>query len=93
MAMKGKKQVGTLTSTERATLFTTVICISAAWTVILPIVIFPTSPFVSCLPSFWLDVVEPFRKVIQLFFLNTKNTNASKDNPLLLIMGGHKTFT
>lgn len=102
IAMKGRKQVGTLTSAERGTLCTAVICISAAGTYVPPMVIFPRvrvkeefsiglppESIVACHSSGWMQL-NLFEKWFDHFL---KFTNASKENPSLLILDGHKTHT
>lgn len=76
--MKGRKQVRTLTSAERGTLFTVVICMSATATYIHGHRHFSMSSRQGTVTSFWLDAIESFRKVGQ-------------PNPSLLIMDGHRT--
>lgn len=102
IALRGRKQVGTLTSAERGTLCTAVICMNAEGSFIPPMIIFPRvrmkeefltgSPpgtIAACHPSGWMQL-HLFEKWFDHFL---KCTSASKQNPALLILDGHKTHT
>lgn len=102
VAVKGRKQVGTLTSAERGELSTAVICMSASGAFIPPMIIIPRvrmkPQFMEGSPpgtltvthkSGWMQI-ELFDKWFDHFL---KHTQASKTNPVLLILDGHKTHT
>ena len=69
IAMRGRKQVGVLTSAERGTLCTAVICMNAAGHFIPPMIVFPRvrmkqefgigappETLVACKPSGWMNI-------------------------------------
>ncbi|KAB0800264.1 hypothetical protein PPYR_06004, partial [Photinus pyralis] len=98
IAMRDRKQVGTLSSAERGTLSTAVICMSASGSFIPPMMIYPRvrnkeefsigvppETLVACHPSGWMQ--------LNLFDHFVKHSMASVENPALLIMDGHKTHT
>ncbi|XP_072395261.1 uncharacterized protein [Diabrotica undecimpunctata] len=102
VALRGRKQVGTLTSAERGELSTAVICMSASGIFIPPMIIFPRvnmqQHFMHGVPpgtlgithkSGWMQI-DLFTKWFDHFLIHTQ---ASKDNPALLILDGHKTHT
>jgi len=102
VAMRGRKQVGSLTSAERGQLCTVEICMSAAGQFIPPLIIFPrvrmkqelmegTPPGSTyhCHPSGWMQkeiFTEWFRHFLQ-------HSASSANNPSLLILDGHATHT
>lgn len=102
IATKGKKQVGTSTSSERGQLVTVEICMSAAGHFIPPLFIFPrvrlkaellnhAPPGSVAVPhkSGWMQseiFVEWFKHFIS-------HCNPSPERPVLLILDGHKTHT
>lgn len=100
LALKGRRQVGSLTSAERGVLSTFVVCVSAGGTFIPPFVSFPRkrmkaelqdgappgSAFV-CHPSGWMQM-EIFTTWFDHFL---KHSKPSKDDPVLLILDGHAT--
>lgn len=99
---KGKKQVGLLTSAERGQLVTVVFCVGADGSYMPPLFIFPRKrmkpelmnnaprgSWAECHESGWIqkDIFTSwFRKFIVF-------SRASKDNPVLLILDGHKSHT
>lgn len=101
-ALKGRKQVGSLTSAERGLLSTAVICMSAAGVFVPPMIIFPRkrlkeeltygappNTLFECHPSGWIQT-ELFTK----WFLHfVKFVNPTSDNPALLILDGHTSHT
>lgn len=102
IAMRGRKQVGALTSAERGTLCTAVICMNAAGYFIPPMIVFPRArmkqefgigappeTLIACEPSGWMNI-SLFEKWFDHFI---KYSHASKDNPTLLILDGHKSHT
>lgn len=102
IAVRGRKQVGTLTSAERGELTTAVICMSASGIYVPPMLIYPrvrmkpqfadgTPPgtLSTCHKSGWMQL-ELFTQWFEHFLLHTQ---ASKSNPALLILDGHKTHT
>lgn len=102
VALRGRKQVGTLTSAERGELATAVICMSASGVFIPPMIIMPrvrqrpeyangTPPdtLVICHKSGWMQL-DLFEQWFDHFLTHTQ---ASIDNPILLILDGHKTHT
>lgn len=102
MALRGKKQVGALTSAERGQLCTVEICMSAAGQFIPPMIIFPrqcmkielmdgTPPgcVYRCHPSGWMQS-DIFTEWFQHFVTCSAS---SVSNPSLLILDGHATHT
>jgi len=100
LAMKGRRQVGCLTSGERGQLVTVVVCMNVTGSFIPPLFIFPRqrmkaelmdgSPPGSicvCHPSGWMQM-DIFGQWFE-HFLTT--SGASKLNPVLLILDGHST--
>ncbi|XP_050293763.1 uncharacterized protein LOC126734264 [Anthonomus grandis grandis] len=97
---KGKKQIGVITSAERGSLLTTVMCFSATGVYIAPFIIFPrknmkmelingTGSKYACHISGWIQqeiFVEWFRHFINL-------TKPSSDDPVVLILDGHYSHT
>ncbi|KAJ8956832.1 hypothetical protein NQ318_014246 [Aromia moschata] len=102
LAMKGKKQISTLTSAERGSLITVVTCMSPAGQFIPPMIIFPrknmklelmngTPPgsIYGCHTSGWIQA-DLFTKWFQHFIDHTKPT---KSDPVLLVLDGHYSHT
>lgn len=102
IALKGRRQVGTLTSAERGQNVTAEICFSAAGVYIPPMVIFPRKrmkqEFETGLPpGSTAEVHESGWMTTELFFTWFRKfvayTGASKEKRILLILDGHKTHT
>lgn len=102
VAMRGRRQVGCITSAERGKLCTAVICMNASENFIPPLVIFPRlrmklelmngmppDSSYSCHPSGWMQM-EIF---VEWFNHFLKHSAASVNNPCLLILDGHSTHT
>lgn len=102
ISMKGKKQVGALTSLERGKLMTIVTCMNACGTYVPPLIVFPKKNMAQelmdgtpagsigdCHPSAWIQS-HLFTKWFQHFINFTK---PSKDDPILLVLDGHYTHT
>ena len=100
LAMKGRRQVGCLTSGERGQLVTVVVCMNVTGTFIPPLFIFPRkrmkaelmdgSPPGSicvCHPSGWMQM-DIFGQWFDHFLTVS---GASKLNPVLLLLDGHST--
>lgn len=101
-ALKGRRQVGSLTSAERGVLSTFVVCMSAGGTFIPPMIIFPRqrmkvelqdgSPpgtVFACHPSGWMQT-DIFTQWFEHFLRFAK---PSEDDPVLLVLDGHATHT
>ncbi|KAJ4432782.1 hypothetical protein ANN_21421 [Periplaneta americana] len=102
IGMKGKKQVASLTSSERGNLITIVTCMNAAGTYVPPLVIFPrknmkeelmdgapAGSISACHPSGWIQA-DIFTKWFDHFIQFVK---PSADDPALLILDGHFSHT
>lgn len=102
ISLKGKKQVGHMTSAERGELVTAEICVSAAGQYMPPMLIFPRKnhnpefevdkpeeAWAEFHPSGWMQS-DIFTRWLKKFIAFTK---ASKDNPVLLYLDGHSTHT
>ncbi|XP_022830992.1 uncharacterized protein LOC111359630 [Spodoptera litura] len=102
IAATGKKQVGALTSAERGTTITIEICFNAAGTYLPPMFIYPRklmkpellngappNSWAECSDSGWITA-DIFLRWFQKF---VKLTNASKTNPVMLILDGHASHT
>lgn len=102
IALKGKKQVGQLTSAERGALITVIACMNPVGQYIPPFLIFPRvkvpasyldgTPFntdYDCHKSGWIQM-DIFTKWFQHFLKYAKPT---KELPVLLILDGHNTHT
>lgn len=102
VSMKGKKQVGALTSLERGKLMTIVTCMNACGTYVPPLIIFPRKNMAQelmdgapagsigdCHPSGWIQT-HLFTKWFRHFINFTK---PSKDDPIILVLDGHYTHT
>lgn len=101
-ALKGRRQVGSLTSAERGVLSTFVVCMSAGGMFIPPFVIFPRQRMkielqdgappgtaFACHPSGWMQT-EIFSEWFDHFL---KFAKPSEADPVLLILDGHATHT
>ena len=102
IALRGKKQVGSLTSAERGQLCTVEVCMSVAGQYIPPLMVFPrtrmkpelmdgTPPgsIWRCHPSGWMQS-EIFTDWLKHFI---KHSASSVANPSLLIFDGHATHS
>lgn len=102
IAATGKKQVGALTSAERGTTITIEVCFNAAGTYVPPMFIYPRkrlkqellngappNSWAECSDSGWITA-EIFLRWFQKFL---KFTNASKNNPVMLLLDGHASHT
>ena len=103
ISMKGKKQVGALTSAERGTLITAEICFNALGNYIPPLLIFPRKNLnpllgvgappeteVTCHPSGWMQS-DIFAETWFKHFLH--HSKPSAEDPILLLFDGHATHT
>lgn len=102
LALKGKRQVGAITSAERGSLITAVTCMSASGIFVAPMFVFPRKnenllfmknappgSIASFHPSGWIQV-NGFTKWFKHFIAITK---PSQDDPVLLILDGHYSHT
>ncbi|CAH2098850.1 unnamed protein product [Euphydryas editha] len=102
LALKGKKQIGALTSAERGSLMTVCLAMSAAGDFVPPLIIFPRKKMnvllmkgapigaiARCHPSGWIQA-DTFLDWVRHFIQHTK---PSKENPILLILDGHYSHT
>jgi len=102
IARKGKKQIGAMTSAERGSLITIVVCMSPAGIFVPPLIIFPRKNMSDALmrgapvgsigrahPSGWIQT-HLFTEWFQHFVEYVKPTEAS---PVLLILDGHYSHT
>ncbi|XP_026319551.1 uncharacterized protein LOC113230034 [Hyposmocoma kahamanoa] len=102
LSLKGKKQVGLISSAERGQLSTAVLCVSASGIYVPPLVIFPRvrmkaelldgappGTIAMCHPSGWIQSYI-FVHWLDHFIANVKPT---KDYPVLLLLDGHSTHT
>ena len=102
LAMKGKKQVTALTSSERGNLITIVTCMNAAGTYVPPLIVFlrknmkeelmdgaPAGSVSACHPSGWIQT----HIFTQWFDHFVKFTKPSVEDPVLLILDGHYSHT
>lgn len=102
LALKGKRQVGVLTSAERGETVTAEICFSASGAYMAPMLIFPRKrkqqtfeiglppgSFVEVSDSGWITT-ELFMKWFESFIIFSK---ATKESPVLLLLDGHSTHT
>ncbi|KAL1446005.1 hypothetical protein WDU94_012268 [Cyamophila willieti] len=102
LALRGKKQVGALSSAERGTLVTAEICMNAAGGFMPTMFVFPRvkcnprlmdralpGMFATYHPSGWIQMdsfVEWFKKFIEF-------ANPKPDKPVLLLLDGHASHT
>lgn len=100
LALRGAKQVGALTSAERGSLVTAILCMSAGGSYVAPFLIFPRKNMnvllgkgappgtkVVCHPSGWIQTnifTQWFRHFVE-------KVKPSKNDPVLLILDGHHT--
>lgn len=102
LALKGKKQIGTVTSAERGSTITCVICMSASGTFVPPMLIFPRKrdnallmkgaplgAIHACHPSGWIQL-DLFTRWFEHFLQHVKPCATS---PVLLILDGHASHT
>lgn len=102
LSVKGKKQVGILTSMERGKLMTVVTCMNAAGNYVPPLIIFPRKNMTeglmdgappgaisACHPSGWIQSHLFTRWLIHFI----EFTKPSKDDPVLLVLDGHYSHT
>jgi len=102
IALKGKRQVGLLTSADRGETVTGLVCMSAAGAFMPPMLIYPRKrkqkEFELGLPPGGLaEVSDNGWITTELFLVWLKKfaqfSKASKDSPVLLILDGHSTHT
>lgn len=102
VGLKGKRQIGALTSAERGSLVTSIISMSAGGTFVPPMLIFPRvnwsdrlmkgappGAIGACHPSGWVQT-ELFTRWFEHFVTYTR---PSADSPVLLILDGHYSHT
>ncbi|KAJ3655327.1 hypothetical protein Zmor_014462 [Zophobas morio] len=102
-SLKGKKQIGCLSSAERGSLVSVEVCFSGAGTYVPPLLIFPRvrrnpafenglppESIVHCHQSGWMQM-DIFCDVWFPHFL--KYARSSEESPVLLILDGHATHT
>lgn len=102
MALRGRRQVGCITSAERGLLSTACMCMSAAGTFLPPMIIFPRARLTDnlkqgappdsifrCNSSGWMTI-EEFNIWFDHFLLHTRPT---ADQPVLLLLDGHVSHT
>lgn len=100
LAPLGRKVIGKVTSGERGTLVTTCCIVSASGNFLPPVMVFPRKNFKDHMikntppgtlglatPTGWMNSLI-FPEVIKHF---VKHTNASKENPCILIMDNHES--
>lgn len=100
LAPTGRKIIGKVTSGERGTLVTTCCIVSASGNFLPPVMVFPRKNFKDHMiknsppgtlglatPTGWMNSAI-FPEVIKHFI---KHTNASKENPCILIMDNHES--
>lgn len=102
IAIKGRKQVGAITSAERGTTITVEICVSASGQYMPPMMVFPRKrmdpqlmlnaapgAWGVCSDSGWMTAelfLERFKKFIEF-------SGATVQRPVLLLLDGHSTHT
>ncbi|KAJ8943806.1 hypothetical protein NQ318_020878, partial [Aromia moschata] len=102
VSLRGKRQVGAITSAERGSLITIVMCMNAAGDFVPPMIIFPRKNASDQLkkgappgslfafhPSGWIQT-DLFTQWFDHFLEKTK---PSATNPVLLVLDGHHTHT
>lgn len=102
LSLRGRRQVGSLTSAERGVLSSLVMCMSAGGIYIPPFIIFPRvrmkaeltdgappGTAFTCHPTGWMQT-EIFVQWFMHFLMHAKPT---EDDPVLLILDGHSTHT
>ena len=100
--MKGRRQVGAITSAEHGQLVTVEICMNATGSFVPPLFVFPRTrmkpelmdgtpngSISACHKSGWMQM-EIFTQWFEHF---VRVTGASQNNPMLLILDGHSTHT
>lgn len=102
IALKGKRQVGCLTSADRGETVTGLVCMSAAGAFMPVMLIFPRKRKqrefeLGLPPGGWAEVSDSGWITTELFLVWLKKfahfSKASKDSPVLLILDGHSTHT
>ncbi|XP_048487698.1 uncharacterized protein LOC125490998 [Plutella xylostella] len=102
LSLKGKKQVGIISSAERGQLTTAVLCVSASGVYIPPLLIFPRvrmkAELLDGTPPGTIAVCHPSGWIQSDIFVNwlihfIENVKPSKDDPVLLLLDGHSTHT
>ena len=102
IALKGKRQVGAVTSAERGETVTAEVCMSASGSYMPPMLIFPRvkkrQEFELGLPpGAWCEVHPSGWMTTELFNVWFKEfikfSKATKESPVLLIVDGHSTHT
>lgn len=102
LALRGKRQIGCITSAERGVLTTAAICVSATGHYVPPMLIFPrvrmteqlkvgapSESIFSCNQSGWMTGKD-FCKWFDHFVQHTRPT---PENPVLLLLDGHSSHT
>lgn len=102
LAVKGRKQVGAMSSAERGSLVTIITCMNAAGLFVPPAIIFPRKnmnvqlmkgappgSISFCHPSGWIQT-NLFTEWFQHFLVKVKPTAY---DPVLLVLDGHTTHT
>lgn len=102
IAIKGKRQVGALTSAERGELVTAEICFSASGSYMPPMLIYPRKKMQQgfldgLVPGAWVELNQRGWIDMEIFFKWFKKfvefSKASKDTPVLLLLDGHSSHT
>lgn len=102
IALKGRRQVGTVTSVKRGQTVTAEICVSASGCYVPPMLIYPRKRMqqefeTGFPPGAWAEFHETGWMTKEVFLVWFKRfvtyTGASKDKKILLILDGHKTHT
>ncbi|XP_067642531.1 uncharacterized protein [Eurosta solidaginis] len=102
LSRKGKRQIGSLTSAERGSTITTIVCMSASGIFVPPLFIFPRKKrsdlllkgappgsIYECHPSGWVQTYI-FTIWFKHFITHVKPSAAS---PILLVLDGHSSHT
>lgn len=102
ITLKGKKNVGTLTSAERGHLITVVTCMNASGSFVPPLIVWPrknmqdglmdgtpSGSIAACHPSGWIQT-DIFTMWFNQFL---KHVKPSQDDPVLLLLDGHNSHT
>lgn len=102
LALKGRKQVGVLTSAERGNTVTIEVCYNAAGSYMPPMFVFPRARandqlLNDCPPGAWAEY-HPSGWMQSNIFFNwfkkfVKFSRATKESPVLLLLDGHFTHT
>lgn len=103
ISLKGKRQVGAVTSAERGSLVTVVTCMSAVGHYIPPLLVFPRKNMktelldgapngstAACHKSGWIEMESFLKWFLEQFLPNAK---PSKDDPVVLVLDGHYSHT